>query len=93
MKGVWLARNVYVQLQVAKACCSQKLEINNMHSNNYLPNSWMTVCIGLQASISTLVNDSFLLYTPYSTKYATMTPLGSFGGFQVMLTEVSVHAM
>ena len=92
MKGVWLA-GIYVQLQAAKACCSQKFEINIMQSNNYLPNSWMTVCIGLLASIFTLVNDSFLLYTPYFIKYATITPLGSFGGFQVMLTEVSMLYM
>ena len=49
----------------------------------------MTVYFGPPASIVTFVVVSFW-YTPCSTKYALMSPLGSFGGFQVMFTEVSV---
>ena len=48
----------------------------------------MTEYVGLLASIVTLVFDSYW-YTPCSTMYNAMTPLGSFGGLQVMLTEVS----
>ena len=61
-----------------------------MRKSNNLPKSRMTVCVGPLAFIVTFVVDSSW-YTPCSTRYA-ITPLGSFGGFQVMLTEVSVFS-
>ena len=62
-----------------------------MWKSNNLPKARMTVCVGLLASIVTLVVDSSW-YTPCSTMYSTMIPLRSFGGFQVMLTDLSVFS-
>ena len=61
----------------------------SMRSSNNLPKARMTVCVVLLTSIVTFVVDS-LRYTPYSTMYFAMTPLGSLGGFQLTLTDMYV---
>ena len=64
---------------------------NFLWKSNNLPKARMTVCVGLLAGIVTLMVDPFW-YTPCWMKLATMTPLGAFGGFQVMLTDFSVFS-
>ena len=63
-----------------------------MRKGNNLPKAPMTVCVDLLACIVTFIVDS-TWYTPCSKMYSIMIPLGSFGGFQVMLTEVSVISL